>query len=187
VNTKVQAAKQYFRLGRTEEGNEQLEQLAASARQAYSDVRESIVGLRTLPGSDRTLADVLAEFLQQWRDQSGIETELTIDPALRLQASIELQIVRIIQESLTNVRKHARASKARVDVRRQDGQLVVSIQDDGAGFNPEATARGEFPKFGLTTMRERAASIRGSLDIDSSPGNGTTVRFTMPLAAASAV
>lgn len=186
VNTKVQAAKQYFRLGKTDEGNAQLEQLAVSARQAYSDVRESIVGLRTLPGSDRTLVDVLAEFLLHWKDQSGIETELAIDPALRLQASIELQIVRIIQESLTNVRKHARATRARVDVRRQDGQLVVSIQDDGAGFNPEATARGEFPKFGLTTMRERASSIHGSLDIDSSPGNGTTVRFTMPLTAAGA-
>src|SRR6185436_3047459 len=153
VNTKVQAAKQYFRLGRTEEGNEQLEQLAVSARQAYSDVRKSIVGLRTLPGSDRTLADVLAEFLEHWKDQSGVEAKLTIDPALRLQPSIELQIVRIIQESLTNVRKHARATKARVDVHRHDDQLVVSIKDDGAGFNPEAKARGEFPKFGLTTMR----------------------------------
>lgn len=187
VNTKVQAAKQYFRLGKTEEGTEQLEQLAVSARQAYSDVRESIVGLRTLPGRDRMLADVLAEFLQHWKDQSGIEAELTIDPALRLQPSIELQIVRIIQESLTNVRKHARATKARVDVQRHDGQLVVSIQDDGAGFNPEVTARGEFPKFGLTTMRERASSIRGSLDIDSSPGNGTTIRFTMPLTATGTV
>jgi len=187
VNTKVQAAKQYFRLGRTEEGNEQLEQLAVSARQAYSDVRESIVGLRTLPGSDRTLADVLAEFLEHWKDQSGVEAELTIDPALRLQPSIELQIVRIIQESLTNVRKHARATKARVDVHRHDDQLVVSIKDDGAGFNPEAKARGEFPKFGLTTMRERASSVRGSLDIDSRPGTGTTVRFTMPLTAAGSV
>jgi signal transduction histidine kinase len=97
--------------------------------------------------------------------------------------SVELQIVRIIQESLTNVRKHARATKARVDVHRYDGQLVVSIQDDGAGFNPEVTARGEFPKFGLTTMRERASSVSGSLDINSAPGQGTTVRFTMPLPA----
>jgi signal transduction histidine kinase len=184
VNTKVQAAKQYFRVGKTEEGNQQLEQLAVSARQAYSDVRESIVGLRTLPGRDRSLADVLAEFLQQWKDQSGIEAGLTIDPALRLEVSVELQIVRIIQESLTNVRKHARATTARVDVHRHDGQLVVSIHDDGAGFNPEAPARGEFPKFGLTTMHERAASIRGSLDVDSAPGEGTTVRFTMPLGSA---
>ncbi|MEA2490506.1 MAG: hypothetical protein QOH21_2298, partial [Acidobacteriota bacterium] len=176
VNTKVQAAKQYFRVGKTEEGNQQLEQLAVSARQAYSDVRESIVGLRTLPGRDRALADVLAEFLQHWKNQSGIEAELTIDAALRLPVSVELQVVRIIQESLTNVRKHARATTARVDVHRDDDQLVVSIRDNGAGFNPKATARGEFPKFGLTTMHERAASIRGSLGIDSAPGQGTTVR-----------
>lgn len=183
VNTKVQAAKQYFRLGKMEEGTEQLEQLAVSARQAYSDVRESIVGLRTLPGSNRTLGDVLSEFLQHWKDQSGVENELVIDPDLRLPASIELQIVRIIQESLTNVRKHARATNARVEVHRQNGQLVVSVRDNGLGFNPETTARGEFPKFGLTTMRERASSIRGSLEIDSAPGRGTTVRFTMPVTA----
>jgi signal transduction histidine kinase len=186
VNTKVQAAKQYLRRGMADDANQQLDELAVSARQAYSDVRESIVGLRTLPGRDRMLADVLAEFLERWKDQTGVETELSIDPALRLHPSIELQIVRIIQESLTNVRKHARATMVRVAVHRND-QLVVSIHDDGAGFNPEATARGEFPKFGLTTMRERAASIRGTLDIDSAPGSGTTIRFTMPLIAAGTV
>ncbi|HEU4888777.1 MAG TPA: GAF domain-containing sensor histidine kinase [Thermoanaerobaculia bacterium] len=186
VNTKVQAAKMYLKRDKTDEASAQLEELAASARQAYVDVRESIVGLRTLPGSDRSLEEVLGEFLQQWREQSGVSTELSIDPELRLQTSVELQIVRIIQESLTNVRKHARATVARVDVHARDGQLVVSISDDGLGFNPEVTSRGEFPKFGLTTMRERAASIRGALDIESVPGNGTTVRFAMPLGAATA-
>jgi signal transduction histidine kinase len=181
VNTKVQAAKQYFRRGMTDEGNEQLEQLAASARQAYGDVRESIVGLRTLPGRNRTLQEVLREFLHYWKDQSGIDAELSIDGDLKLAPSIELQIVRIIQESLTNVRKHARATKARVDVHRNDGRILVSISDDGLGFNPDGTARGEFPKFGLTTMRERAASIDGSLAVESAAGSGTTVRFTMPL------
>jgi signal transduction histidine kinase len=184
VNTKVQAAKQYLRRGMAEDANQQLDELAVSARQAYGDVREAIVGLRTLPGRDRMLGDVLAEFLQQWKDQSGIETELALDPGLRLQPSIELQIVRIIQESLTNVRKHARATTVRIAVQRSDDRLVVTIRDDGTGFNPEVTARGEFPKFGLTTMRERASSIRGSLDIASAPGNGTTVSFTMPLTAA---
>jgi len=186
VNTKVQAAKQYLRRGKTDEASAQLDELAVSARQAYSDVREAIVGLRTLPGSNRTLADVLGEFLHQWKEQSGVSTQLTIDAELPLQTSVELQIVRIIQESLTNVRKHARATNARVDVHKRDGQLVVTIGDDGVGFNPEVTPRGEFPKFGLTTMRERASSIRGSLDIVSAPGVGTTVRFTMPLPAATA-
>jgi signal transduction histidine kinase len=184
VNTKVQAAKQYLRRGKTEDASTQLDELAVSARQAYTDVREAIVGLRTLPGSDRTLADVLKEFLQHWEEQSGVATELTIDPELRLQTSIELQVVRIIQESLTNVRKHARATIARVDIQKRDDQLIVNVTDDGAGFNPEITTRGEFPKFGLTTMRERASSIQASLEVESAPGAGTTVRFSMPLARA---
>jgi signal transduction histidine kinase len=183
VNNKVLAAKQYFRRGMVDEGTQQLDQLADSARQAYSDVRESIVGLRTLPGRNRSLAEVLGEFLQYWKEQSSVDTELSIDPELRLPPSIELQIVRIIQESLTNVRKHARATTARVSVQRDDSQLVVGISDDGAGFNPAAPSRGEFPKFGLTTMRERASSIGATLDVDSAPGSGTTVRFTMPLSA----
>ncbi len=186
VNTKVQAAKQYLRRGKTDEASIQLDELAVSARQAYGDVREAIVGLRTLPGSDRSLAEVLGEFLHQWKEQSGVSTELSIDADLRLQTSVELQLVRIIQESLTNVRKHARAANVRVDVHKQNGDLVASISDDGLGFNPEFTTRGEFPKFGLTTMRERASSIRGTLDIDSTPGAGTTIRFTMPYAVASA-
>lgn len=184
VNTKVQAANQYLKREKIDEASVQLQELAISARQAYTDVRESIVGLRTLPGSNRSLAEVLDEFLQHWKEQSGVETELNIDPDLRLQTSVELQVVRIIQESLTNVRKHAKATKVRVDVQRERGQFVVSISDNGAGFNPEATKRGEFPRFGLTTMRERATSINGVLDVKSTPGAGTTVRFTMPIEAA---
>jgi signal transduction histidine kinase len=186
VNTKVQAADEYLRRGKTEEASSQLRELAGSARQAYSDVREAIVGLRTLPGKDRALAEVLSEFLHHWKEGSGVDTELTIDAGLRLETLIELQVVRIIQEALTNVRKHARAKTARVDVQAAAGQLVVTIVDDGMGFNPAAKTRGEFPRFGLTTMRERATSIAGGLEIESVPGSGTTVRFTMPLPAATA-
>lgn len=184
VNTKVQAAEQYLRRGRTDDASAQLQQLAVSARQAYGDVREAIVGLRTLPGTDRALAEVLAEFLHHWKEQSGTDTELAIDADLRLQTSVELQLVRIIQESLTNVRKHARATHVHVGVERQRDRLVATIRDDGRGFDPAAVTRGEFPRFGLTTMRERAASIGGTLDVDSIPAHGTTIRFTMPLTAA---
>src|SRR4029079_15623057 len=110
VNTKVQAADAYLDRGKLDAGRSQLRELQQAARQAYGDVRESILGLRTLPGSNRSLDVVLAEFLEQWEQQSGIRTKLDIDTALRLKTSVELQVVRIIQEALTNVRKHARAS-----------------------------------------------------------------------------
>lgn len=181
VNTKVQAAEMYMKRDKSEEAAGQLRELATAARQAYSDVRESIVGLRALPGPQQSLDDVLRDYLQRWQEMSGVATSLTIDTDLQLRASHELQLVRIVQEALTNVRKHARASHARIDIRRTADGLVATITDDGLGFNAAARARGEFPQFGLSTMRERAESIRGSLTIDSTPGKGTTVRFTLPL------
>lgn len=184
VNTKVQAADAYLRRGQIEEASAQLRQLAVSAREAYTDVREGIVGLRTLPGPDRPLADVLSEYLDQWKEQSGVSTHLTIEGDIHLRPSIELQLVRIVQEALTNVRKHSRAANVRLNLQRRNGSLVMSVNDDGVGFDPAAKHRGEFPRFGLATMRERAESIGGTLHIDSLPGRGTTVRFEMPMTAA---
>ncbi|HEX6098765.1 MAG TPA: GAF domain-containing sensor histidine kinase [Thermoanaerobaculia bacterium] len=181
VNTKVQAAEMYLKREKTEEAAAQLRELATSARQAYSDVRESIVGLRTLPGPSRSLTEVLGEYLDRWEEMSNVETSLRIDPAVQLRPSQELQVVRIVQESLTNVRKHARASHASVEITRDGDKLVAVIADDGAGFNAAARARGEFPQFGLSTMRERAESIGGTLTIDSAPGQGTRVRFELPV------
>ena len=182
VNTKVQAAEMYLKREKTAEAGAQLRELATSARQAYSDVRESIVGLRTLPGPTRSLADVLREYLDRWEEMSRVSTALRIDAAVQLRPSQELQVVRIVQEALTNVRKHAKATHARVELTREAGKLVVLVADDGLGFNAAARARGEFPQFGLSTMRERAESIGGTLSVSSAPGSGTRVRFELPLA-----
>ena len=179
VNTKVQAAESYLKREKIEEAGAQLRELASAARGAYADVRESIVGLRTLPGQ-RSLHEVLEEYLRQWEEMSRVSTSLRIDGSVQLRASQELQLVRIVQEALTNVRKHAKASHARVDIHREDETLVATVADDGVGFNAAARARGEFPQFGLSTMRERAESIGGTLAIESVPGSGTTVRFQLP-------
>jgi signal transduction histidine kinase len=185
VNTKVQAAEMYLKREKTEEAEAQLRELATSARQAYSDVRESIVGLRTLPGPNRSLDEVLREYLERWEEMSRVTTSLRIDPSVQLRPSQELQIVRIVQEALTNVRKHAKASHARVEINteitREGNRLVLLVADDGLGFNATARPRGEFPQFGLSTMRERAESIGGALTIDSAPGEGTRVRFELPV------
>jgi len=181
VNTKVQAAEMYLKRDKTEEAGVQLRELATAARGAYTDVRESIVGLRTLPGPRRSLDEVLREFLNSWQEMSGVSTSLTIDAGFVLRPSHELQLVRIVQEALTNVRKHARATQARVDIRRDATSMIAVITDDGLGFNAGARSRTEFPRFGLSTMRERAESIGGELTIESAPGSGTTVRFRLPI------
>jgi signal transduction histidine kinase len=182
VNTKVQAAEMYMKREKTEEAGAQLRELSSAARQAYADVRESIVGLRVLPGPQRLLEDVLREYLARWQEMSGVSTSLTLDSGIVLRPSQELQVVRIVQEALTNVRKHAKATLASIDLRRDGPELVATIKDNGQGFHSEARARNtEFPQFGLSTMRERAESIGGTLLIESVPGSGTTVRFRLPL------
>ncbi|HEY8182119.1 MAG TPA: GAF domain-containing sensor histidine kinase [Thermoanaerobaculia bacterium] len=181
VNTKVQAANEYLRRGKSEEASGQLRELAVAAREAYGDVREAIVDLRTLPSPQQSFADAMREYINRWKEQTGISTHVTIDADLSLNAGVELQLVRIIQESLANVRKHARATTATVDVRRRDGQLEVTVADDGIGFTPGARVRSDFPQFGLSTMQERAATIGGQLNVESIPGRGTTVHLRMPL------
>src|SRR4051794_31993306 len=172
VNTKVQAANAYLSQGKTDEAGSQMNELALAARDAYADLRESLVNLRTLPSADRTVSSVLEEYLDRWKAASGVSTQLRIDPELRIPPGIELQLIRIVQEALTNVRRHARATTAKVDIRRRDGQVVGQVSDDGIGFNPEARPRSDFPRFGLSTMRERAESIGGTLRVSSVPGEG---------------
>ena len=181
VNTKVQAATEYIRRGKTSEGLEQLQQLAEAAREAYRDVRESIVDLRTLPGPARSFHDVLQEYIDRWQEQTGITTRLTVDPEVTLPPGNELQLIRIIQESLTNVRKHARATSASVDLRRQDRKLRLAIADNGVGFAQGTLSRSVFPRFGLSTMRERAESIGATFAVESTPGSGTSVFVDIPL------
>ena len=184
VNTKVQAADAYLKRGKNDEATQQLEELARSARQAYVDVRESIIGLRALPGGDRPFDEALQEFFGLWKEQSGISVHFSMDDDLRLRSRVELQLVRIVQEALTNVRKHAKATSVRVDVRRCGDDVVAIVGDDGVGFNPELRTRSDLPRFGLRTMRERAESVGGKLKIDSVPGRGTTVTFDIPFAEA---
>jgi len=181
VNTKVQAAIEYIRREKTEEGLEQLRELAAAAREAYSDVRESIVDLRTLPGPTRSLDDVLREYVDRWKEQTEVNTELVVDGDLGMPNGIELQVVRIIQESLTNVRKHARATTARIEVRRRNDMLLITVSDDGVGLEQAGRSRSVFPRFGLSTMRERAESIGGTFSIEGAPGAGTVVKVEVPL------
>ncbi|HKO57524.1 MAG TPA: ATP-binding protein, partial [Thermoanaerobaculia bacterium] len=86
-------------------------------------------------------------------------------------------------ESLTNVRKHARATTAKVELRRHDGRVLLTVSDDGVGFAQTARSRSAFPRFGLSTMRERAESVGGTFAVESTPGSGTSVRVELPLTA----
>ena len=180
VNTKAQAVKELLRNNRPEEATKHLDQLAAAAREVYGDVRESIIGLRNAAVPGRSLGDAIHDYVRSWEAQHGITCRVRIDRDLRLSDNAELQLQRIVQESLANVRKHAQAKHVDVTLQQADGKIVTTVQDDGLGFKPELLGRAEFPRFGLATMRERAESIGGTVRLDSSPGEGTRVTVEIP-------
>jgi signal transduction histidine kinase len=180
VNTKAQAVKGFLAAGRGEEAGRQLDQLAAAAREVYADVRESIIGLRTAAAPERSIAEALEDYVETWQTQTGIECRLRIDGVPRLTANGQLQLLRIVQESLANVRKHAGASRASITVEQTPSTLRVTIEDNGAGFVPGGLARSDFPRFGLATMRERAETLGGSFRLDSVPGSGTRISVELP-------
>ena len=180
VNTKAQAADQFLRAGRAEEASAQLDELARAAREVYSDVREGILGLRSGIRTGERLEHALARYLQAWEQQSGVPSRLEHDGPIDLGPTSELQVLRVVQEALANVRKHAAANRVVVELRRSPDGATVEIRDDGAGFDPDRVRRGPFPHFGLATMRERAETIGARFSVQSAPGQGTIVRLELP-------
>jgi nitrate/nitrite-specific signal transduction histidine kinase len=180
VNTKAQAVEGLLRRGRTEEAGRQLEQLAAASRDVYTDVREGILALRSQPRPGGSFGTALESFVNSWQDQSGVPVSLSLPEDVSVSTSAELQLLRIIQEALSNVRKHAGATRVAVEVGLRDGALVAAVTDDGCGFTRVERPTSGRPRFGLAIMRERAESIGAVLTLDSTPGKGTVVRVELP-------
>ena len=181
VNAKAQAVQAHLARGRHQEAARQLDQLADAAREVYTDAREGIQALRTELGPGLDFRQALEDYLDRWRSQSGIVGRLRVEGELNLPANVELQLMRIIQEALSNARKHSGAEQVEVWLAQRDGKVVGEVTDDGTGFDPGGPRRSEFPRFGLAIMRERAESIDGRLAVSSEPGSGTRVRIEIPL------
>lgn len=189
VNAKAQAVSELVRSGQTAEAEAQMDELAAAAREVYAQVREEIVALRSNPRLDVELDEAIAAYATRWRRDSRLELELDLGPLgdARLAPQAELQVLRIVQEALANVRKHARATKVTVRARQQGRMLEAEVADDGIGFDPEAFEEGESSEaggggYGLSVMRERAQAAEGTLEIASRPGEGTCITVRVPVA-----
>ncbi|MBM3469218.1 MAG: GAF domain-containing sensor histidine kinase [Armatimonadetes bacterium] len=182
LNLKSKLAEDLVLAGRTSEAQEELAQIRLTIYETYDEVRHAILGLRTA-GVQQDLEATLRGQIGRLREQCGIPVDFEVRGSIpAVPALAAVQVTRIVQEALTNVRKHARAGAVRVDLAAEEGRLVVRVSDDGCGFDVGAVQRAAGARFGLETMRERAESIGGTLEITSAPGQGTTVALLVPLA-----
>ncbi|MFQ5879036.1 MAG: GAF domain-containing protein [Dehalococcoidia bacterium] len=183
VAARATATSELLAQGKIEGVQEQLSRLREVAQDAYVDVRQSILGLRTRPSAKRGLLEGLGEYVQRITEQEGLPVHLeTVEGAdtLELAPAVEVQAIRIIQEALSNVRKHAQAQEAWVKVGGDTHWVTITIQDNGQGFDP-TRMNGRGGHFGLETMRERAEAVGGRLTIETAPGKGTSVTVQLPV------
>ena len=184
VNTKSLAIDEYLAGGRVREARLQVTELGAAARAVYVDVREAILGLRSPIEPGVGLGGAIEAHARRIAADSQFALELSIPPDvrdLRLDSETEGQVYRIVQEALTNVRKHAAAHRVRVSMAVVDGWVTLQIEDDGRGMATVDAPAG-VPHYGLRSMRERAVAVGARLEIANGPRGGALVTLELPLA-----
>ncbi|MEY4098946.1 MAG: hypothetical protein RL300_117 [Pseudomonadota bacterium] len=154
-----------------------LEEIDAGVRESYGDVRELLLHFRTRANAE-DIEPALATTLQKFEHQSGIKTTLTMQgQGLPLAPDVQIQVLHIIQEALSNIRKHAHASQAWLDVQQQP-TWRFEVRDDGIGFNPDSDEFDE-THVGLRIMTERAQRIGAQIEVMSTPARGSSVILTL--------
>jgi signal transduction histidine kinase len=142
------------------------------------DVRRLAVELRPKALDDFGLVSALERLVETFHEQTGIEVDL--EPRLgeeRLPFDVETTLYRITQEALTNVVKHAQAKRVSIVLMRRDRSVSAVIEDDGRGFS---SGDSDEDGLGLLGMRERISLVGGRLEVESSPGSGTTLSIEVP-------
>ena len=148
-----------------------LKEAAAAAQQ---EARFAVLALSSAGGSAPFDA-ALNRYVEFLTADGALEVDLEIAPAVELGPDEQIEVFRIVQEGLANVRRHAGAKRAVVHIGLREGQRIVSIVDDGRGLEPDAPSKGQ----GLRNMRTRAASIGGGFRTFTRPGGGTALEVTL--------
>jgi signal transduction histidine kinase len=155
------------------------------ARESLTEARRSVQAMRPewLEGS--ALPKAIARMAKQWSDTTGVRiTVETVGEPQPLLAELDVTLFRVAQEALTNVAKHARASRVGLTLSYLDDVVLLDVRDDGVGFNASAVAKAgpsdDGSGFGVLGMRARLHRVAGSLEIESTVGEGTTINARVP-------
>jgi two-component system nitrate/nitrite sensor histidine kinase NarX len=165
----------------------QLEQMRDVAEQAYQEVRGTLVKLRTenTPGPQTGLQVALPDLVNVFRERTSLQVHLSSagQPAALLPDQ-ERQALYILREALINVEKHAAASAVKIHLQWSADILLITLEDNGRGFEPALSQRGRDGHFGMDIMHERARALGADLALTSAPGQGTRLALSIPLSTA---
>jgi PAS domain S-box-containing protein len=183
ANIQMQAINNLILSGDSDKARTALNRLRETVKDAHGDVRESILNLKAYSSQEWSFLPTLKQYLNNFQANFGIHTELSTSDGLienNFDTEVGVQILRVIQEALTNSRKHSSARNVRVTFEPRGNRAHITIIDDGTGFDP-GQVKPEAGHFGLGFMRQRMEQIGGSLKIDTQPGAGTEVKLEVPI------
>ena len=181
LNIQVQMLEDSLRRDARGEVTEVLANIREGVQESYDDVRELLTHFRVRVKQEEDVGVALQRMLVRFGAQSGLTTEFSdTGTGVPLHAETQLQVLHILQEALSNVRKHASATHVRLAVHR-DAVYRFAVTDDGCGFDAEATPETAEAHIGLRIMRERAQRIGARIEVQSKPDVGTTIALTLPV------
>jgi signal transduction histidine kinase len=155
-----------------------------AAQDALAEARRSVRAVQPLALRNARLPEAVAGVAARWSEDSGVTAEVTTTGTTRvLRPEVEVTLLRVTQEALSNVAKHAAASRAWVTLSYMEDEVSLDVRDDGTGFEPRPAPLEPVPPeggFGLTAMRQRVSEMAGELEIESEPGAGTAVSARVP-------
>ncbi len=154
-----------------------LKQAKQQGAEALLEIRRSVSVLRSNPLQGQSLESAIKKLLKDFQQTTGIEPAYKIDVPFSLPTEVNTTLYRIVQESLTNIYKHAQAIGVTIQLQQQAQKLNLSIEDNGKGFDPNQNTTG----FGLQGMRERALALGGQFHLHSQPGTGCRIYVSFPL------
>lgn len=184
LRLRLKIAGEHLSRGEVGEADRILAEMTKTTEEAYVDAREAIADLRSAVFAGEDFVKALQEYLEEFGLQNRIETRLMTENEEGIKPTTvqAVQLIRIVQEALSNVRKHSHATTVSVGLRKEGPLVSMVIEDDGRGFDVGAVGgRKEGRHFGLNIMKERAESVNGTLEIRSETGEGTRVVATIPL------
>jgi signal transduction histidine kinase len=180
LNVQLQTAKKLWDIAPTE-AKSFLNQAHQLGDTAIEEVRKSVRALRVDAGVEESLEIELASLIEDFRQGTGISVSSQIKLEIILPPYVIKTIYRLVQEALTNICKHAQASKLRIQLLASPENVCLTIEDNGRGFKLDASNRTN--GFGLQGMKERVASLDGEFDLITAPGIGCLIKVNLPLQA----
>jgi signal transduction histidine kinase len=159
----------------------QVQTMEHTATATMHEMQALLLELRPVALADVGLLPALEELCQAYRQRLGVTVDADLEP-MSLSPPAEHAVLRVVQEALANAVKHAQPTQIRLRLHHQNGQVEVTVTDDGAGFEPAHAEQRH--GLGLRLMRQRVAELGGTFQLDSTPGQGTSVRILLPRGAA---